>query len=71
MSNITFIEKDQIWQDETTNYWFEVDGINWAILDNNGEIKLLDTDGYPVEDCNDHDNIKDLLFPEYEKHIND
>ena len=71
MSNIQFIEKDQNWQNERTNYWFEVDGESWALSDQNGELTLLDSEGYPVEDCNDQGSVKDLLIPEYEKHIQD
>ena len=72
MTKVTFIEKDQIWQEEQTNYWFEVDGEQYAIADKAGEApKLLDFKGYPIEDCNDRDRIKELLLPEYEKRIND
>ena len=71
MANIKFIEKDQIFQNETTNYWFEIDGESWAISDCNGMLTLLDCDGAPVEECNDRDGVKKLLVAEYEKHIND
>lgn len=66
---VEFIEKDNIYQNETTNYWFNVDGENYAISDCNGELTLIDRDGCPA-DVKDN-NIKDLLIPEYEKHIND
>lgn len=62
---IEFIEKDQIWQNETTNYWFTVDGESWAISDSNGCVQLLDCDGCPVDPCNDHDSILELLLPHY------
>ena len=69
---IEFIEKDQIFADETTNHWFSVDGENYAISDSGvEELKLLDCDGCPVEECNDRDGIKDALIAEYEKRIND
>jgi hypothetical protein len=67
---IEFIEKDQIWKNETTNYWFNVDGENYAISDQNGELSLLDEDGTPIPDCNNK-GIKDLLILEYQKHIHD
>ena len=70
-NEIVFVDKDQNWQDETTNYWFLVDGESYGISDSNGEQRLLDSDGCPVEDCNDHDGIKALLMPHYENYIND
>ena len=66
---ITFVEKDQVWQDEKTNYWFDVDGEQYAVSDCNGELTLLDFEGYPILPCNDHDNIKEALIPEYERRI--
>lgn len=68
---ITFIDKDQNWQNETTNYWFNVDGETYAVSDNNGTLKLLDCDGCPVEPCNDHDNILEQLITLYEQYINE
>jgi len=68
---IEFIEKEEVWQNETTKYWFDVDGEKYCVADKGGDLSLLDSEGYPIEDCNDHDNIKDLLLPEYEKYIND
>ena len=58
---VAFIDADQNFQDETTNYWFLVDGESFALSDCNGEVQLLDCDGCPVDDCNDHDGIKQLL----------
>jgi len=69
--NIEFIEKDQIWQEQQTTYWFSVDGVEYAIADQEGSLGLLDSSGYPIDDCNDHDNIKDALISEYKKHIDD
>ena len=68
---IKFIEKDQNWQEQQTTYWFEVDGAEYAIADQNGELSLLDKNSYPIDDWNDHDNVKDALISEYTKHIND
>lgn len=52
IENIEFIEKDQIWQNETTRYWFHVtiDGENdvVGVSDSNGEIAYIDADGYPL-----------------------
>lgn len=69
--NINFLEKDQIYQNETTNYWFSVNGENYAISDCNGELKLLDSNGCPIESCNDHDGIKEVLMPYYNEHLLD
>ena len=74
MSNVTFIEKDQVWVSETTNYWFDVDDEQWAISDCNGELTLLDCDGCPVasEDCGKkYAQLFQDLAPEYKKHICD
>ena len=66
---IKFVEKDQNWQNGSTNYWFDVDGETYAICDEAGQLSLLDCDGCPIDECNDHDNVKDALIPEYKKHI--
>ncbi|MCK5602768.1 hypothetical protein KAR91_12885 [Candidatus Pacearchaeota archaeon] len=70
-SQINFIEKDQDWANETTRYWFSVNGENYCMADNNGSVSLLDSEGYPIDDCNDHSNIKDLLTHHYQKHVMD
>lgn len=63
---ITFLEKDQLSQNETTNYWFDVDGNNYAISDCGGQQKLLDCDGCPVTGGNSRDlNIEDALLAKY------
>jgi len=53
MSNVKFISKDQNVQDETTNYWFELNGESFAVSESGGESKLLDCDGCPCN-MNDH-----------------
>lgn len=69
--NIEFQEKDQQWQNQQTVYWFSVDDEDYAIADRGGELSLLDSEGFPIEPCNDHENIKSILIPHYEAHIND
>ena len=69
--SIKFLEKEQLWQHEQTRYWFEVDGENYCLADTNGNLDLLDSEGYPIEHCNDHDRIKDKLTPYYKRHIAD
>ena len=49
-------------QDGSINHWFEVDGQEYALCEFDGGLRLLDCDGRPVEDYNDHDNIKQLLI---------
>lgn len=51
---IKFIEKEQIWDLEQTRYWFDVDGVEWCLADENGDISLLDKNGEEIIDCNDH-----------------
>ena len=46
--NIEHLDTDRYWQNETTTYWFNVDGEQWAISDCNGDYLLLDCDGCPV-----------------------
>ena len=68
---INFIEKEQDWSNETTRYWFEVDKDYYCIADQNGELTLLDSEGYPIEEQNDHDKIKQALLPHYEQCLAD
>ncbi len=43
--NIVFLAKHQFWHNETTRYWFGVDGDEYAISDCNGDLNLLDCNG--------------------------
>ena len=48
---ITFndiVSVDQNLSDETTTYWFYVDGETYGVVDCNGKRSLVDCDGYPV-----------------------
>lgn len=67
--NIKFIEKEQIWDLEQTRYWFDVDGVEWCLADENGDVSLLDKNGEEIIDCNDHEGIKQKLIPQYEQLI--
>ena len=42
--------------------WYEVNGESWGLTIDEDEQRLIDPDGCPVLDCNDHDRIKDLLI---------
>ena len=48
MENVTFVEKDQNWQDETTIYWFDVDGESFGVAESGPDATVLDCDGCPV-----------------------
>lgn len=67
--NIELTTKEQIWQEESTRYWFNVDGEEYAINDNCGDLTLLDHEGYPIEECNDHKNIMAALLPHYQSNV--
>ena len=51
---IQHIETDRDGQSETTRYWHTVDGVDYCIADCCGSRTLLDSDGCPIEPCNDH-----------------
>ena len=61
--NAKIICIDQHWAEECTNYWFDVNGENYAVSDCNGVLRLLDCDGCPVEACNDHGGLLEILTP--------
>lgn len=63
MSKATYISKDHNFQDATTIYWFELDGETWGVSDCNGERKIIDCDGYPVNtDDAKNVHLKDALI---------
>ena len=64
---IQFIEKDQVRQEEKTNYWFNVDGDDWAISDSCGELTLLDCDGCPC--THNYPEVFAALSEKYKAHI--
>jgi len=59
---IGFILKETIHQDEQIRYWFEVAGEGYCLCDEKGALNLEDSEGYPIEECNDHDGIKNALI---------
>ena len=46
--NATYLTKDQNWQDETTIYWFDVNGETYGVTECCGESSVIDEDGYSV-----------------------
>jgi len=67
-----FLSFDTIDKNQT-NYWFGVyhienSGVYGLHEDREtGDFTLLDHEGYPIDDCNDHDGIKAQLIEEWEK----
>ena len=51
------------------NYWFNVDGEDWAISDEKGKIKLLNNKGKVVKQKDDKEGMEDLLYPHYTNRI--
>jgi hypothetical protein len=79
---IQFIDKEQDWANETTRYWFDVDGNDYCIADKNGDLILLDGDGCAIHTEANHipligqgnasdRKIYNALIVEREKHLND
>jgi len=69
---IKFLEKDQNYQNETTSYWFELDGEKYNMCDCNGDVRLYDSENLPMDIWGgnlspDHDRIYNILYPEYKK----
>ena len=62
MQHVEFIEFDHIWLNELIIYFFSVDGITYAISAHDDDYTLLDGVGTPIEDCDDVDNIRELLL---------
>jgi hypothetical protein len=58
---VKFLEKENDYNNETTRYWFNIDGVNYCLADQYVEIQLLDSEGYPIDPYNDHENILDTL----------
>lgn len=53
MENATYLEKEQLPQEEATRYWFDVDGEFFAVVESGNEWKeratVVDCDGHPVD----------------------
>lgn len=44
----TFISADQNWQDESTTYWFDMDGELYGVVEG-GNAGIVDSDGMPID----------------------
>ena len=51
---IEYKEIEQDWANETTRYWFIVDGEEYCLADQNGDLTLLDCDGCPIHSEESH-----------------
>ena len=73
ITSITHTEKEQVWQDETTRYWFEmeVDGESemFAVADTNGSLSILDSEGHPLPESPLRDHLLRTLTPHYIRNI--
>ena len=60
MLKVNYINKNQDWMNETTAYWFDIDGTDYGtektfhigtfgIADCNGHLTVLDVEGYPIQ----------------------
>jgi len=68
---IKFIDKEQDWANQTTRYWFNVDGDYYCLADENGELTLLDCHGIAAMSTAIDYCIYNVLISEREKHLND
>lgn len=50
MKTITYSDKDQNWANETTTYWFDVDGVDYGVVEGGPDStsEYVDTEGFPI-----------------------
>lgn len=71
MLKVNYITKDQNWQAGTTTYWFDIDGTDYgtektfdneifSISDCNGNLTVIDVEGYPVQ----NEYVADIVLRE-------
>jgi len=59
----TLIETTVDTQNENTTYWYLIDGESYGLcINTDGISQLLDSEGCPIDECNDHGNIKTMLL---------
>lgn len=50
MSNVNYTGKDQNWQNQSTTYWFDVDGEVYGVVESGSEApRIVDVDGCPID----------------------
>ena len=47
MKTLSFVAKDQNFNDESTTYWFDIDGETWGVVESCGKSTIVDCDGCP------------------------
>ncbi len=47
MTTVTYLSKDQDYQNYTTTYWFDVDGETYGVAESCGSSTIVDCDGCP------------------------
>ena len=59
MTNTTPVHTatDQYFYDETTIYWFEMDGEQYGIAESGGTRDVLDTDGLPMPEGDEKNEV--------------
>ncbi len=60
----TFNQKEQIWQDEATRYWFDVDGVEnaFAVVESGPASTIIDSEGFPVNQGNELTKLEQALI---------
>lgn len=53
MTTATYLFKDLNLADESTTYWFDIDGETWGIVESCGELSIVDCDG-----CHDNESAE-------------
>ncbi|MAI64781.1 MAG: hypothetical protein CL600_07895 [Alteromonas sp.] len=69
--NVQHVETQHYTQNEDTIDWFEIDGESWGLNKKNGEFRLIDCDGSPVDLPNHDDKVKIEAMLEKSEYFND
>lgn len=54
MNNVEFLLVEQSWMNHETRYWFDVDGQQYAVVENEGSSRIVDSEGFPVNEREEH-----------------
>ena len=61
-TNIEFIEREQDWQNETTRYWFRLDGSEYCVAESGPTSDILDADGKEIADRAIESKLRAMLL---------
>lgn len=53
-----FIAAEQIWQDEQTRYWFELDGAEYCVAESGPTVTYLRGDGDEINNAADRERVR-------------